>query len=134
MELRHGFVVTQQSPEVKIHYVESNNRPHNPLIIFLHGFPEHWYSWGDYLHAVANEGYHGVALDLRGYNESSKPSEVEEYRLDKLVEDVCAVIQHFGNKSTFVVGHDWGGVIGIRALSREADGRCSHECPLPGSS
>lgn len=81
------------------------------MVIFLHGFPECWYSWREYLQVVAKEGYHGVALDLRGYNESSKPEEVEAYRMERLVEDVRAVIRHFGNKTTFVVGHDWGGLI-----------------------
>lgn len=110
-ELRNGFLVTQRSPEIHLHYVETNNRPHNPLVIFLHGFPECWYSWREYLQVVAKEGYHGVALDLRGYNESSKPEEGEAYRMEHLVADVRAVIRHFGNKTTFVVGHDWGGLI-----------------------
>src|SRR4051794_37000145 len=102
-ELRHGFVVTQQAPEVKLHYVEVNHHPRNPLVIFLHGFPDFWYSWRDYLPAMAREGYHAVAVDLRGYNESSRPLGIDSYHINRLVEDIRAVIRHFGSKQTFIV-------------------------------
>jgi epoxide hydrolase 4 len=111
IELRHGAVSNYKSSEIHIHYVELNHRPHNPLVIFLHGHPEHWYSWRNYLAAVAAEGYHGAAIDMRGYNESSKPQELEAYHPKHLVEDVRSVIKHLGNKNSFIVGHDWGGLI-----------------------
>lgn len=36
-----NFAFTQ---EIKIHYVHAGN-PQNPLMLFVHGFPEFWYSW-----------------------------------------------------------------------------------------
>jgi pimeloyl-ACP methyl ester carboxylesterase len=32
------------SQGIKIHYVEKGD-PKNPLMLFLHGYPEFWYSW-----------------------------------------------------------------------------------------
>lgn len=29
---------------IKLHYVQKGN-PADPLMLFLHGFPEFWYSW-----------------------------------------------------------------------------------------
>src|SRR5262249_2854192 len=34
-----------------------------PLVVFLHGFPESWYSWRHQLPALAKAGYHAVAPD-----------------------------------------------------------------------
>ena len=47
-----------------------------PLVLFLHGFPESWYSWRHQLPALAKAGYRAVAPDLRGYGKSDKPPTV----------------------------------------------------------
>ncbi len=52
-----------------------------------------------------------MALDLRGYNLSDKPEGVDNYKMDKLVGDVAAVLDHFKQKKMVLVGHDWGGGI-----------------------
>jgi pimeloyl-ACP methyl ester carboxylesterase len=48
---------------------------------------------------------------LRGYNKSDQPEAVEDYKMEKLVGDVAAVIRHLGREKAVVVGHDWGGAI-----------------------
>jgi pimeloyl-ACP methyl ester carboxylesterase len=45
---------------------------------------------------------------MRGYNWSSKPPAVEQYRIEYLVEDVRALAEHLGHKQFVLVGHDWG--------------------------
>ena len=45
-----------------------------PLVVLLHGFPEFWYGWRRQLGPLAASGLRVVAPDLRGYNQSSKPS------------------------------------------------------------
>lgn len=47
-----------------MHYVESGD-PKNRLIVFLHGFPEFWYSWRYQIRYLQSQ-YHILALDLRG--------------------------------------------------------------------
>jgi pimeloyl-ACP methyl ester carboxylesterase len=80
------------------------------LILFLHGFPEFWYAWREQLVEFGRD-YFAVAPDMRGYNLSSKPAEVERYEISQLVGDVRALVGHLGAKSCFLVGHDWGGVV-----------------------
>jgi pimeloyl-ACP methyl ester carboxylesterase len=94
---------------VVLHYVEAGE-PGNPLVVLLHGFPEFWYAWRHQIEALAAD-FHVVAPDLRGYNRSEKPSGVEPYQLNRLVDDVVALIEHFEAEQANVVGHDWGGVI-----------------------
>jgi pimeloyl-ACP methyl ester carboxylesterase len=92
---------------LRLHYVTQGQ---GPLLLFLHGFPEFWYSWRHQLDYFADR-YTCVALDLRGYNESDKPPGVAAYRLDVLVEDVRGAIAALGYDHLTLVGHDWGGAI-----------------------
>src|SRR5437870_3766966 len=68
---------------VGLHYVEAGT---GPLVVLLHGFPEFWYSWRHQIPALAAAGFHVLAPDLRGYNESDKPRGVHRYRRDPLKE------------------------------------------------
>ena len=103
-DLEHGFV---DSGGVKIHYVTKGA---GPLVVLIHGQPDHWYLWHKQIPALARH-FQVVAIDLRGYNLSDQPEGVEEYRFDKLVGDVDAVVQHFQQKTATLVGHDWSGFI-----------------------
>jgi pimeloyl-ACP methyl ester carboxylesterase len=100
----HHFLATNG---ISLHYVTQGE---GPLMLFLHGFPEFWYSWRHQLPEFAQD-YTCVALDLRGYNESDKPEGVEAYRMEELVEDVKGVMRKLGYDRCILVGHDWGGAI-----------------------
>ncbi|HKW99853.1 MAG TPA: alpha/beta hydrolase [Bryobacteraceae bacterium] len=92
---------------VRLHYVQQGK---GHVILFLHGFPEFWYSWKDLL-ADFGRDHHAVALDMRGYNLSAKPEPVEAYRVPLIVEDVRALAVKLKARKFVLVGHDWGGVI-----------------------
>ncbi len=92
---------------VKIHYVTAGE---GPLVIFIHGFPDFWFTWRHQMEALADD-FKAVAIDLRGYNKSDKPKGVENYAIPLLAGDVAAVIRHLGQEQAIVVGHDWGGII-----------------------
>lgn len=107
----------KNAPELKDHYAEVNGvRLHyvsagkGPLIIFLHGFPEFWYEWKNQL-AVFGQDHLAVAPDMRGYNLSAKPAEVDQYQVKYLIEDVRALAAHLGHKKFTLVAHDWGGAV-----------------------
>jgi pimeloyl-ACP methyl ester carboxylesterase len=93
---------------VRLHYVSAGK---GSLILFLHGFPEFWYEWKDQL-AEFGKDHLAVAPDLRGYNLSDKPAELDQYKMSVLVEDIRALGDHFSHQKKFVlVGHDWGGAV-----------------------
>lgn len=79
-------------------------------MLFLHGFPEFWYSWRHQIPEFAKD-HKVVALDLRGYNDSDKPAAKEAYKMSELVADVKGVIEGLGYDRCTLVGHDWGGAI-----------------------
>src|SRR5262245_60334487 len=92
-----------------------------PLVIFLHGFPESWYSWRHQLPAVAKAGFHAVAPDLRGYGKTDKPANVEDYDIRHLTADVTGLIDALGEKTAVVVGHDWGSLVAWTAVLLHPD-------------
>jgi pimeloyl-ACP methyl ester carboxylesterase len=102
--VENGFA---QNNGVKIHYVSIGK---GPLVVFIHGFPDAWYSWRNQMEALS-DSYKCVALDLRGYNLSDKPKGVENYDMTLLVGDVLAVIKANGADKAVIVAHDWGGAI-----------------------
>ncbi len=100
----HQFIV---SNNVKLHYVTQGE---GPLMLMLHGFPEFWYSWRYQIPEFAKD-HKVVALDLRGYNLSEKPTKVSAYHISELIKDIEGVIQGLGYDDCILVGHDWGGFI-----------------------
>jgi epoxide hydrolase 4 len=100
----HHFIETNG---IKLHYVSQGQ---GKLMLMLHGFPEFWYSWRHQIPEFADK-YHVVAIDLRGYNDSDKPQELEAYKISELVADIKGVISGLGYKDCILVGHDWGGII-----------------------
>ena len=80
---------------IKLHYVTQGE---GSLMLMLHGFPEFWYSWRYQIPEFAEE-YQVVALDLRGCNESEKPSDTSAYVMAELIKDVVGVIHGLGYES-----------------------------------
>jgi pimeloyl-ACP methyl ester carboxylesterase len=79
------------------------------LALCLHGFPESRFSWRFQLPLLAEIGYRAWAPDLRGYGETEpKPQDVPSYLIDRLMEDVAALIDASGAKTVTLIGHDWG--------------------------
>ena len=62
-----------------------------PLVLFLHAFPQFWWTWRRQLTALAEAGYRAVAMDLRGYGASDKPP--TGYDAPTLTADVAGVIR-----------------------------------------
>ncbi len=94
--------------DIQLHIAEAG---HGPLVIFLHGFPELWYSWRNQLPVIAAAGYLAVAVDMRGFGASDIPTEIDAYDATQLCADVTGVMDHFGVETAVLVGHDWGAAV-----------------------
>ena len=88
-----------------------------PVLVFLHGFPEGAFVWDgmlEHFSKIENGGYRCVAPNLRGFEKSSAPAEVDAYRPKFLVQDIAALvaIETGGTKPlACLVAHDWGGAV-----------------------
>lgn len=77
-----------------------------PLVLFVHGYPQFWWSWRSQLPAVADAGYRAVALDLRGFGASDKPPTGHDG--PTACEDLAAVVRSLGADRGVFVGHGLG--------------------------
>jgi len=87
-----------------------------PVLVFLHGFPEAAFVWDAMLAHFSrpeNGGYRCVAPNLRGFEKSSSPADVSAYRAKFLIQDLAALIaiESPGAPLACLVAHDWGGAV-----------------------
>ena len=104
VEVSHRF---HGEPGGRIHYV---SRGEGKPILFMHGFPQFWYLWRHQLAELGDD--HAVyAPDMRGYNLSDKPEEVDAYRMRNLLGDIRGLVDELELAPFTLVGHDWGGIV-----------------------
>jgi epoxide hydrolase A/B len=96
---------TVEAHGYRIHLLEAGT---GPLVLFMHGFPELAYTWRYQLAALAEAGYHAVAIDMLGYGRSSKPLDYTATRITELVQIAVDVVTAVGHETAAVVGHDVG--------------------------
>lgn len=101
-EFEHSYL---QVNDLRYHLVSCGT---GPLVLFTHGFPESWYSWRNQLPALAQAGYRAVAVDMPGYGETDKPSDIERYNQVAITDDMADIATALGYETFISVGHDWG--------------------------
>ncbi|KAM6553143.1 hypothetical protein CsatB_013905 [Cannabis sativa] len=79
-----------------------------PTVLFLHGFPELWYSWRHHMLSLSSLGFRCIAPDLRGYGDTDAPPSPESYSVLHIVGDLIGLLDHLGINQVLLVGHDWG--------------------------
>jgi pimeloyl-ACP methyl ester carboxylesterase len=92
---------------VRLHFVSQGE---GNLIMFVHGFPEFWAEWENQLMEFGKDRQ-AVAMDMRGYNLSSKPEDPEAYHVTDLIADLRELAAHLGHEKMIMVAHDWGGAV-----------------------
>ena len=102
---------------MRLHYVSVVA---GKLVMFVHGFPEFWAEWENQLTTIGKD-YQAVAPDMRGYNLSSKPADVENYHVKDLIEDLRALAEYLGHAKFIMVAHDWGGAVAWSFAMRYPD-------------
>ncbi|MEZ0113191.1 pimeloyl-ACP methyl ester carboxylesterase [Catenulispora sp. EB89] len=105
----YEFAATEEGPQT------------GPPVVLLHGFPQTSASWQATSRLLAAEGLRTIALDQRGYSPGARPTEVAEYHVDRLVEDVVGLLDALHLPSAHLVGHDWGAIVAWHAAVAHPD-------------
>ena len=95
---------------VTLHTLCAGN-PSNPLVVLLHGFPEFWKTWESQIDDLVNASFYVMIPDQRGYNLSSKPKDIGDYKLSLIMQDVLGLLDHAEKEKAYLGGHDWGGAV-----------------------
>lgn len=94
---------------IKVHTADKRE---GPVLLFLHGFPELWYSFIRFF-ALSSLGYRAVAPDLCGYGGTEAPdsNSFTSHTYFHAVDDKIGLIDSLGVEQVFVVAHDMGAAI-----------------------
>ncbi len=96
-----------------MHYLEAGD-PKAPLVLLLHGFPELAYSWRKIMPTLADEGYHVIAPDQRGYGlstgwDADYHGDLASFRFINLLRDILGLLSAMDiERIEMLVGHDFG--------------------------
>jgi soluble epoxide hydrolase/lipid-phosphate phosphatase len=88
-------------------YYEGGSKDGTPLI-FIHGWPDIAESWKHQLSHFSEKSYRVIAPDMRGYGDSSAPSDKQAYSLEVLVAELVEFAAKLGVTKAVWVAHDWG--------------------------
>lgn len=111
---------------LRVHYLEAGYQtPNRPCVVLLHGFPELAYSWRYNMLPLAEQGFHVIAPDQRGYGRTTGWAQgydidLTSFGILNLVTDVVDLVTALGYRRVHaIVGHDAGvQVAAIAALIR----------------
>lgn len=99
----------------RLHYLDEGSG--EPLLL-VHGNPTWSFCWRELVKGL-RERYRLVVPDHIGCGLSDKPSPAAySYRLAQRVSDLTRLIEHLDLGRVTLVGHDWGGAIGMGAAAR----------------
>lgn len=128
------------SPDTEIHFTISNppsipeEQLTSPLLVFVHywgGSSGTWYKLTSYESpfSLANE-YPCVAIDLRGWGQSTGPLSAPEHSITPTASDVIAVLTHLNTDPStvhlfkngiIIVGHSMGAKVVLATLNQVPD-------------
>ncbi|XP_050080666.1 epoxide hydrolase 4-like [Anopheles maculipalpis] len=102
--------------DIKLHYVEKGSSS-KPLMLFLHGLPDFWYSWRYQMHEFSQD-YWTVALDLPGFGRSEPPIYSITYKVNNLARIVCSLINALGKSDCILIGNGAGAILGWHLVNQ----------------
>ncbi len=88
-----------------------------PVVVLLHGFPQHNDSWDAVIDRLTAQGYRCLAPNQRGYSPGARPPRRRDYTIPELVGDLGALIDASGAQQVHLVGHDWGAAVAWAAAA-----------------
>ena len=106
--------------DIRLHYVDEGP-PDAAPVLFVHGNPTWSYLWRRQIAELSSRGHRCVAFDHMGFGRSDKPPQLSAYSLERHIENAIALIDALDLSDVTLVGHDWGGPIGLGALLERRD-------------
>jgi len=87
--------------------------PDSTAVLLAHGGGQTRHSWGNTALMLAQQGWHSIAIDLRGHGDSDWHPQ-GDYRIETFAEDLRLIAATF-NQPPILVGASLGGISGLIA-------------------
>ena len=102
---------------------EARKDPDRPLVLCLHGFPDHPPSFIPVMERLAAAGFRPVAPWMRGYYPSVQGG---PYHAERLAGDVIGLAHALSpDRRAFLLGHDWGAAATYAAMAEAPEQFCA---------
>jgi haloalkane dehalogenase len=106
---------------LRMAYVTAGPDDGEPVLL-LHGEPSWSFLYRAVIPVLAAAGLRAIAPDLVGFGRSDKPAEFDDHTYARHVEWVRAfAFDALDLRGVTVVGHDWGGLIGLRLATEHPE-------------
>jgi len=97
--------------------VQERGDPSAPTVVAVHGYPDDHRVW-DGVAADLAADHRVVTYDVRGAGASDAPPNRAGYRLDRLADDLAAVVDAVSpERPVHLLGHDWGAIQAWHAVT-----------------
>ncbi|TVU50544.1 hypothetical protein EJB05_01919, partial [Eragrostis curvula] len=103
-EIEHSYLLIRG---LKLH-IAHIGKGETGALLFIHGFPEVWYSWRHQMVAAAAAGFRAIAPDLPGYGLSEPPIDLAQVSWEGLTKDLLAILDSLSTSKVFLVAKDFG--------------------------
>jgi non-heme chloroperoxidase len=115
-DLRHAGVCLATG--VHLNYVDSGGRGDREPIVFLHGWPDSWFSFSRVL-PLLSDNRRVIAVDQRGFGGSDRPE--AGYAIADLADDIAAFLDALSVPRAVLAGHSFGSFVARRVGHAHAD-------------
>jgi pimeloyl-ACP methyl ester carboxylesterase len=104
-----------------------------PTVVCVHGYPDDHTVWDGVVEELAGR-YRVVTYDVRGAGRSDVPRDRAAYRLDRLEDDLLAVLDAVSpDQPVHLLAHDWGSIQAWHAVTgSRLDGRVASYTSISG--
>ncbi|NMH98832.1 SDR family oxidoreductase [Pseudonocardia acidicola] len=108
--MSHTSSTTVTTPDGLRLAVQEHGDPAAPTVVAVHGYPDDHTVW-DGVVAALRDTHHVVTYDVRGAGASDAPRNRAGYHVDRLADDLAAVLDAVGpDRPVHLLAHDWGAI------------------------
>lgn len=115
-EPHYVTIMDERLGPLRMHYLDEGD-PAGPVVLMLHGEPTWSYLFRHAVAPLVAAGRRVVAPDLVGFGRSDKPDSPGDFSYASHVRWLSSFVVAAGLKDVVVVGHDWGGLLGLRLVT-----------------
>lgn len=106
---------------LRVHFLDEGPADAAPVLL-LHGEPSWSFLYRTMVPVLVAAGHRVVVPDLVGFGRSDKPTEQSDYTYARHVDWMAQVVfDHLDLQGATFFGQDWGGLVGLRLVTREPD-------------
>ncbi len=88
-----------------------------PPVLLLHGEPTWGFLWRTVAAHLTTAGHRVIVPDLVGFGRSDKPVDPADHNVNAHLAWLHTLLERLGLQRITLVGHDWGGIFGLRLLA-----------------